>query len=63
MERPHSRELQPQSYWLRVSQQAHVNMIGGVPKAVVCDNLGSRLTARADFIGMRTVARWVCANR
>jgi len=47
MERPHSRELQPQSYWLRVSQQAHVNMIGGVPKAVVCDNLGSCLTARA----------------
>ena len=42
MERPHSRELQP-----HVSPQAHVNMIGGVPKAVVCDNLGSRLTARA----------------
>jgi hypothetical protein len=47
MERPHSRELQPQSYWLRVSQQAHVNMIGGVPKAVVCNNLGSSLKARA----------------
>jgi hypothetical protein len=47
MERPHSRELQPQSYWLRVSPQAHMNMIGGVPKAVVCDNLGSCLTARA----------------
>ena len=29
MKRPHSRELQPQSYWLRVSSQAHVNMIGG----------------------------------